>query len=149
MAPRRGLDYGVDSIEPADGRGDRKVVTVRRYGTLRANVRVRFKFQNRPEPVWREMRADDPYPVRKFTFVDDASAGNGDTWGDLLEVWVDPPPTKNSFEDGRGPAGVYLLDSNLLNNGWRAEIDHVPARYRAIRQLLQIQSQLSFAGLIG
>jgi hypothetical protein len=149
LAARAKLDYGVDSIEPEDGRGDRKVVTVRRYGTLRANVRVRFKFQNRPEPVWREMRVDDEYPVRKFTFVDDASAGNGDTWGDLLEVWVDPPPTRNSFEAGRGPAGVYLLDSNLLNNGWRAKIDHVPARYRAIRQLLQIQSQLSFAGLIG
>ena len=146
---RAKLDYGVDSVEPEDGKGDRKVVTVRRYGTLRANVRIRLKFQGRPEPVWREMRADDEHPVRKFTFVDDASAANGDSWGDLLEVWVDPPPTKSPFEDGRGPAGVYLLDNNLLNNGWRAEADHVPARYRAIRQLLQIQSQLSFAGLIG
>ena len=95
------------------------------------------------------MRADDDYPVRKFTFVEGADAANGDAWGDLLEVWVDPPPTKSPFEDGRGPAGVYLLDKNLLNNGWRAQADHTPAAYRAIRQLLQIQSELSFAGLIG
>jgi hypothetical protein len=149
LAAQARLDYGVDSVEPEDGKGDLKVVTIRRYGTLKANVRIRFRFAGRREPVWREMGANDVYPVRKFTFVEGTDAANSDSWGDLLEVWVDPPPTPNPFEDGRGPAGVYLLDKNLLNNGWRAQADHRPAAYRAIRQLLQIQSELSFAGLIG
>jgi len=145
IAAGASLDYGVDSVEPEDGKGDRKVVTIRRYGTLTAKVKIRFKFRGRDEPIWREIGADDGDPVLPFTFADE----DGKAWGDLLEVWVDPPPTPNPFEDGRGPAGVYLLDKNLLNNGWRAEANHRPAGYRAIRLLLQIQSELSFGGLIG
>lgn len=144
------LDYGVHSIHPADGGGDTKEVVIRRYGNLPANVVVRFRFAERSEPVYREVRAADLYPWTKFTFVE---GKNGERYGRLLEVWVDPPigtpGTGEAFEQAAAPAGVYLLDENLLNNAWRSEPDHAPALHRGIRLLLEAQSRLSFAGLIG
>ena len=59
------------------------------------------------------------------------------------------PETGEAFELQGVPVGVYLLDENLLNNGWRADRDRDPALYRGFRLLLQAQSELSFAGLIG
>ena len=143
------FDYGVDSVQPEDGNGSRKMVSIRRFGVLPAEVRVRFRFEGRPEYVYRTVRADSRYPVTVFRFDDDASQ----TWGRLLEVWVDPPEGRTTagelFENPGWPAGVHVLDQNLLNNAWRAEADHAPAFYRGVRLLLQTQSRLSFAGLIG
>jgi hypothetical protein len=144
------LDYGIHAVRPFDGRGPVKTVIVRRWGTLTADVRVRFRFAGRAEPQWRELRAEDLQPWWTFTFDD---AADGQPWGRLLEVWVDPPAgtpaTGEPFEAGSGPGGVHLLDANLLNNAWRAQPDHGPGLYRGIRLLLQTQSQLVFAGLAG
>ena len=52
-------------------------------------------------------------------------------------------------EERAWPAGVYLLDSDLLNNAWRRDRDSGPALHRSLRALLQMQCELSFAGLIG
>jgi hypothetical protein len=144
------FDYGIDRVSPADGRGPVKSVIVRRHGSLTADVRVRFRFAGRSEPVWRLYPKDDLYPWREFRFVDRDS---DDAWGRLLEVWIDPPVgspgTDEPFELDAGSAGVYLIDENLLDNAWQASPDRGPARYRAIRRLLQTQTRLTFAGLIG
>ena len=85
--------------------------------------------------------------------IDTHDGEEDEPWGRLLEVWVDPPEgtpaTGEPFEMPAQPAGVYLLDENLLNNAWRAERQRKPALYRGLRLMLQTQSQLSFAGLIG
>jgi len=48
-----------------------------------------------------------------------------------------------------GPAGVDVLDADLTNNAWRADVDRRPAAYRALRMLMQTQARLTFAGTIG
>ncbi len=53
------------------------------------------------------------------------------------------------FEFSGDSVGVYLLDANLLNNRERRAGNSEPALYRALRLLLEIQSELTFAGLIG
>lgn len=145
------FDYGIDTVRPANGIGPRKEVVVRRFGALPADVRVRFQFEGREQPVYRSVGAEADYPWTRFVFDDEDS--NEGPWGRLLEVWVDPPENTpgsgERFELGGQPAGVYLIDENLLNNAWRANRDRMPALYRAIRLLLQSQSQLSFAGLMG
>ncbi len=138
------FDYGIESISPSDGRGDEKLITIRRFGAVRGDVRVRFRFAGRAEPVYRTFPATEDYPWLRFRFVADEA---GKPYGDLLEVWVDPP-TKE-YEAVRGPVGDYLIDQNLLNNAWRARPDRAPALYRGLRSLLQTQSQFSFAGIIG
>ena len=140
------FDYGVESVAPEDGRGDAKEVVIRRYGAVAADVQVRFTFEGMDEPVYRAVSADDFYPLARFRFEDTPEQ----TWGRLLEVWVDPPDSAGQLlENPARPAGVYLLDANMLNNGWRAEASSAPALYRGVRLLLQAQTQLSYAGLIG
>lgn len=142
------LDYGIERVSPADGKGPRKTVVIRRHGTITADVRVRLRFAGLAEPVVRTIQAADASPWWRLTFEDDRRR----RYGDLLEVWVDPPgpsPTGEPMEAASGPAGALLLDANLLDNAWRARPDHGPALYRGIRLLLQTQSQLSFAGWIG
>lgn len=150
ITARADFDYGVHSVTPRNGTGPRKEVVVRRYGALTGDVRVRFRFEGRKEPVYRQVRGDDLAPWTRFRFDDGDEA---EPWGRLLEVWVDPPEgtpgTGEPFEMPAAPAGVYLMDENLLNNAWRAEHDRRPALYRGVRLMLQTQSQLSFAGLIG
>jgi hypothetical protein len=144
------FDYGVHSVHPPDGSGPRVDVVIRRYGTVMSDVQVAFRFAAREQPVYRTWFKSDLRPTRRFTFDESAEA---EPLGQLLEVWVDPPggtpKTSEPFELDGQPAGVYLIDENLLNNGWRARRDHKPALYRAVRLLLQAQAQLSFAGLIG
>ncbi|MEM7203734.1 MAG: M1 family metallopeptidase [Planctomycetota bacterium] len=148
IAAQAVLDYGVERVEPPDGRGPAKTIVVRRYGSQPARVRIRFKFENRV--AYRETRANDTAATWRFRFEDPA---DGEAFGRLLEVWVDPPEgspdTRESFEQGSWPAGVYLTDENLLNNAWRAEPDHGPALLRGLRLLLQTQARLSFAALAG
>lgn len=142
------FDYGVHSVSPADGRGSIRRVIIRRYGTLVADVRVRFRFAGVPDPIWRSTGTDNA-PWQEFVFSNDK---DGVRYGRLLEVWVDPPvgsPSGEPFEAGTGPGGVYMIDADLLNNAWRADSDRRPALYRGIRMLLQTQAQLTFAGLIG
>jgi hypothetical protein len=146
--PMARFDYGVESVEPADGEGARKTVVVRRHGNLQADVRVRFRFAGR-EPIERAIPAGEAGPRWVFEFENGV---NGQDYGRLVEVWVDPPGSDaagESPEAATGPAGIYLIDANLLNNAWRSAPNRGPARQRAIRLLLQAQSQLSFAGLAG
>ena len=56
---------------------------------------------------------------------------------------------EQEFEAATGPAGVFLIDANLLNNGWRSYDNPEPALYRGLRMLLQTQSQFTFSSLIG
>ena len=97
--------------------------------------------------LWAGLIADlEPHEFtyrQRFTFAD---GENGETYGRLLEVWIDPPADTS---EPTSPAGVYLLDENLLNNAWRAERNREPVLYRGIRMMLEAQSRLSFAGLIG
>ncbi len=147
IGPGAVLDYGIGSVHPKSGFGKRKTVVIRRYGTLSADVVVRFRFEGREDPIYLQVRGDDPYPWTRFEFEDSEEGG---AYGRLLEVWVDPPDAIGKPREGVGrPSGVYLLDSNLLNNGWRAVRDRQPALYRGVRLLLQAQGQLSFSGLIG
>ncbi len=143
--PQAEFDYGVASVETSPGLA---TVTVRRYGNLRGDVRVRFRFVGRPDE-WRTIPAAEPGPLWQFRFEDET---NGAPWGRLVDVWVDPPAfdmAGEEMEARTGPVGVYLLDANLLNNAWRAAPDRQPARYRAIRALLQAQTMLTFAGFAG
>ena len=144
--PQAVFDYGIDEVQPVDGGGSSKSVVVRRYGSLRGDVRVRFRFGG-AGVVERTIHQKDTSPWWRFTFDD---RRDGKDWGPLEEVWVDPPGntpgTGEPFEGAQGPAGVYLIDQNLLNNGWRAQPDRRPSIYRGVRILLQTQAQLSFAG---
>lgn len=144
------LDYGVASVAPADGSGTVKSVVLRCHGTLHADVRVRFTFAGRAEPVWRTWSHGDRARWREFRFADDDADA---PFGRLLEVWIDPPlgtpGTGESFEMPAGPAGVLMLDADLTNNAWRAESDRQPAAYRALRLLMQTQAKLTFAGVVG
>ena len=47
------------------------------------------------------------------------------------------------------PKAVVLTHHNLLNNAWQREHRREPALYRALRLLLQVETELSFAGIIG
>ena len=143
IAADAGMDYGVASVTPDHGDGSRKEVVVRRYGALTADVRVRFTFAG-GRVVDRTISREFTYPWRRFTFELDE---NGDVYPDLLRVDVDPPG--GEFEVDRGVMGTFLIDENLLDNSWQAEPDLRPALYRGVRLLLQTQSRLSFAGLIG
>jgi hypothetical protein len=69
--------------------------------------------------------------------------------GKLIEAWIDPPELPEGQEERASPAGVHLLDENLLDNAWRRDRNPAPARHRAIRALLQVQCGLSFAGWMG
>jgi hypothetical protein len=144
------LDYGIHSVLPVDGKGLAKTVVVRRYGSVQAEIKVHFSFAGQVQPVVRSIPADDASPWFEFKFSVDAA---GEPYGDLIEVWVDPPSgspgTGEPFEELCDPAGVYLIDNNLVNNAWRAESDLRPVFYRSIRMLLQAQSRLTFAGIIG
>ena len=137
-AAQADFDYGIESVSPPDGRGQRKEVVIRRTGALRADVRIRFTFAGKP-PVYREFPAREIYPWQRFTFDEPAR---------LLEVWVDPPEGVASEAD-QGAVGAYLLDANLLDNGWRAEVDPRPALYRGLRWLLRAQSELTFVTGVG
>jgi hypothetical protein len=144
------LDYGIHSVSPASGKGESKRVVVRRYGSVQAEVKLRFRFADRDDPVYRTIPADEAAPWFEYEFaVDDSGAA----YGDLIEVWVDPPEgtpgTGEAFEETCEPAGAYLIDSNLLNNSWRAEKDSGPSLYRSLRLMLQAQNRLTFAGIIG
>ncbi len=138
------FDYGVRDVVPRDGRGPVKTVTVQRYGGMRGDVQVRFRFRGRAEPVYRTFAASEEYPWKRFRFDD-----REESWGDLIEVWVDPPVDPAAHEAAFGPCGAYLIDSNLLNNAWRPDVDRAPAFYRALRALLQTQNQLTFTGIAG
>jgi hypothetical protein len=139
------MDYGIHSVSPRSDDRPAEVI-VRRYGTLSANVSVRFLFEGNEEAVVRAIPAEETSPWTKFTFDKDAA---GTPYGALLEVWVDPPLDPSTVEIDAGPAGIYLNDINLLNNAWRRDPDHRPAIYRGVRHLLQVQSRLSHALLIG
>ncbi len=146
------LDYGVLSVRSGIGAAPRTVVDIARYGSITADLSVRFKFSGREEPVWRKIGADELDAKLQFEFEDQAGAP---PFGELLEVWIDPPETQSGeafserFEEGVGPAGVYLLDVDLTNNAWRLHGDKRPALYRGLRLLLESQSELSFAGFFG
>ena len=145
------LDYAVHSVSPADGRGSERAVVVRANGTLRAEVRVRFRFEGRDAPVWRTIPRDDPSLWWIFRFGDRDELG---PLGRLVEVWVDPPEgctpgTGEPFEADDGLAGVHVLDVALSNNVWTAETDRRPGFYVALRVLLQKQARLIFAAFVG
>jgi hypothetical protein len=143
------FDYGIERV---GRRGDAQEVVVRRRGGIRADVDVRFRFADGREVV-RSISSDDEKPWWTFRFERDEE---GVAYSPLTEVWVDPPSTRPSdaldvdgFEGPPGPVGVYPIDVNLLDNAWRAEHDHFPALYRAMRALQQVQFELGFAALAG
>ncbi|MCA8957189.1 MAG: M1 family metallopeptidase [Planctomycetes bacterium] len=144
IAPQAVLDYGVESVRQEPG-GPATVV-VRRFGSLVAPVTVRFRFAGRSEPEERWIPAIVGVPWRKFVFDRDES---GQRYGELEEVWVDPPHKAGEFEAPGGPVGVYLNDANLLNNAWRKAANRRPVWYRGIRHLLQAQGRLSHVLWIG
>ena len=104
-------------------------------------IKGRVSFEGEADPIYETISAADTDPVHRFTYAEDRPP--------IAEVWIDPPPGPDAVEFDGGAAGVYLLDSNLINNAWRRETDAEPALYRALRLLLEVQSELSFAGLIG
>jgi hypothetical protein len=133
------FDYGVHDV------ADHHVV-IRNYGNFTANVQVKIVFEDREE-VYETIGADAPGVVHRFNYPDRPV---------IAEVRVDPPggtgiggAEVEEFEFAGNSAGVYLLDANLLNNAWSRQGNSQPALYRALRLLLEIQSELSFAGLIG
>lgn len=153
------LDYGIESVvqgdEPArkglfdeDERKDTKRyarVVVRNYGQLRAAVPVRFHFgdlstEDRLWPV--EAQREQSWIAFEFSPRDLARRG-----GALVRVEVDPPLP--DVELGQVPIGRLVLDANLLNNGWSRVIDTRPARRRAIRMMLWIESVMAFFGVMG
>ncbi len=139
------LDYGV--LAPKM-RGDELVATVRRYRAQRVPVELRFFF-SKGKVLTKRWERKGQARWKSFVFTAKELA----EYGDLVEFQVDPP--KRSFEPAvtgkgsRGPAGVYLLDENLLNNSWRKDRDARPARRIALRMLLYLQNVLSFFGGIG
>lgn len=145
------LDYAVHSVSPADGRGTEKSVVIRALGNLRADVRVRFRFEGRTQPVWREIARDAAGPWRAFRFRD---ADETEPFGRLTEVWIDPPGegspgTGEAFEAADPLAGTLVLDADLRNNVWSAHRRLRPGFYVGLRTLLQAQVRLVFAALIG
>ncbi len=135
------LDYGVHSVA-VEKKPARTVVTIRRYGEMIVPVAVRFEFA-------KGKTVDTSWPAagqgfwRRWTFSEKELAERGK----LLRVWVDPPDPKREL--GVGPAGVYVMDANLLNNSWQANRDARPARRRGARMLLWAESVLTWFGAIG
>ncbi len=144
IAANARLDFGID-FGQMKLQAQRKEVVIRDYGNVPARVQVRFTFAGLEKPVTKVWSSKEG-GSHKFVFDDEL---DGEVYGALQEVWVDPPPMDGSFEDDCYPAGVYLLDSNLLNNAWSQQRNQAPAAYRGLRRLLQVQSQLFYAGLIG
>jgi hypothetical protein len=149
--PMARLDYAVHSVSPADGRGPEQSVIVRNFGTLRAEVGVRFRFEGRQQPEWRTIPREGTSPWTEFRFRDEPGQPPR---GRLNEVWIDPPgagtpKTAEAFEADDALAGVLVIDADLRNNVWRARLDPRPSQYVAIRALLQAQVRLLFAALIG
>lgn len=144
------LDYAVHSVSPADGRGEDRVVTVRSDGTLRQDVRIRFRFEGRDTPLWRSIERDDPALWWSFRFGARDETG---PLGRLLEVWIDPPTGTGgdgaAIEADDGLVGTHVLDAELGDNVWVAEPDRRPGLYVALRTLLQTQVRLLFAAFIG
>ncbi|MFO1054342.1 MAG: M1 family metallopeptidase [Planctomycetota bacterium] len=145
------LDYAVQSVSPVDGDGPEKSVVIRNFGTLRPDVRVRFRFSGRSQPVWRELAGHEAAPWKEFRFRDSEEP---QPLGRLLEVWIDPPeprdPTKvETVEGDDALCGVLVLDTDLRNNLWQALPDRRPALYVGLRALLQAQARLIFAALLG
>jgi hypothetical protein len=134
------LDYGIHVVEPD---GEAPQLIVRRKGTMLAEVKVRLKFER--GDVVHTISADDVGPVWRIPLRGAA----GEDLGKLVEAWLDPPELPKDQEELAAPAGVHLLDENLLDNAWRRERDPAPARHRAVRALLQAQCGLSFAGWTG
>ena len=131
------FDFGIHELR------DHEAV-IRNYGNYTADVRVRIAFEE-GDPIYETIGADATGLVHRFSYPDRPP---------IAEVWVDPPPEEGAegvegFEFSGDSAGVYLLDANLLNNRERRERNSEPALYRALRLLLEVQSELTFAGLIG
>jgi hypothetical protein len=135
------LDYGIEVVDPD---GEAPQLIVRRKGTMLAEVKVRLKFE-RGADVRHTISADDIGPVWRLPLRGAA----GEDLGRLTEAWLDPPELPPDREERAWPAGVHLLDENLLDNAWSRERNAAPARHRATRALLQAQSVLSFAGWMG
>jgi hypothetical protein len=64
-------------------------------------------------------------------------------------VWIDPPELGIDREDQAWPCGLQILDEDLTNNAWRRASHPGSALHRTLRAMLQAQSELTFAGLIG
>ncbi len=135
------LDYGIHAVE-ADG--PEPHVVIRRTGTMTAAMKVRLSFE-RGAPEYRTLAADDRGPIWRIDLRD----APGQDRGRLLEVWIDPFELPAGQEEAAWPAGVHLIEQNLLDNAWRRRADPAPARHRFLRALLQAQCELSFGGLIG
>ncbi|MDP6424173.1 MAG: M1 family metallopeptidase, partial [Planctomycetota bacterium] len=150
------LDYGVESVERVadpkafgrfddtesnDERGDAVVVKVRRFGDIVAPVVVRFVFEKESvDEVW---PSEGQGAWRGFRFGPSVLAGRGE----LLQVLVDPPDATR--EVGYGPAGVYVVDTNLLNNAWQKIPNPSASRRRGLRVWVYVNTVLSFFGAIG
>ncbi len=154
------LDYGISVLQnkgiAADGifdpseDQDRKrfvstVVTVSRFGQIIVPVKLRFVFlkdgqESVEERIW---EAANQRPWKRFVFT----ATDLEKKGELIRAYVDPPD--ENAELNVGPAGVYVLDKNFLNNAWQKEPDHRPAIRRSLRSLIWSQAVSNFFGVIG
>ena len=154
------LDYGISVLQnkgiAADGifdpseDQDRKrfvstVVTVSRFGQIVVPVKLRFVFlkdgqESVEERIW---EAAKQRPWKRFVFT----ATDLEKKGELIRAYVDPPD--ENAELNVGPAGVYVLDKNFLNNAWQKEPDHRPAIRRSLRSLIWSQAVSNFFGVIG
>ncbi|MEZ5987557.1 MAG: M1 family metallopeptidase [Planctomycetota bacterium] len=137
----RGLDVGAD----AGNVDEEVVVTVRRKGQLFVPVIVRFSYwkdgtRHDEDRLW---DARDQGPWRRWVVTEAEQREKGR----LLQVLVDPP--RPDLEPFVGPAGVWLVDENLLDNAWQRWPNQRQAKKRSARALLWSQCLSSFFGWMG
>ncbi len=145
----KALDYGIRKVEripDLEGRPQGVEVVVGRFGEIRVPVTIRFVFEGLSgAPVSREVlwEAEKQGSWERWRILPEEEAEKGR----LIGVYVDPP--RSDLEPSIGPAGIYVLDRNLLNNAWRADPDRSASNRIALRALLWVQSVLSFFGAMG
>lgn len=141
----KSFDYGIERVRTSEPLGGTEVI-VRRMGDIVATVKVRFVFEkNGVRQTWdKEWPAKNQYQWTRFFFPQEEL----DRRGTLVEAYVDPPG-RADFEPNIGPAGIFVIDRNLLNNAWRKVRNKAAANRFGTKALFWVQSVLSFFGGLG
>ncbi len=141
----KSFDYGIERVRSSEALGGTEVI-VRRFGNIIATVPVRFIFEKdgKRQTLDKEWAAMGQYQWTRFFFSSSELAQRGT----LVEVFVDPPG-RSDFEPSIGPAGIFLIDRNLLNNAWRKVKNPAAANRFGMKALFWVQSVLSYFGGLG
>ena len=141
----KSFDYGIERVRTSKPLGGTEVI-VRRMGDIVATVKVRLVFSKdgARQTLDKDWPAKGQYQWTRFFFPQSEL----DQRGELVEAYVDPPG-RNDFEPNIGPAGIFVIDRNLLNNAWRKAKKPAAANRFEMKALFWVQSVLSYFGGLG